>query len=60
MELFETEVDWRDVGGIAVDDLAHFVDREPDGRERGISGGRLMQLDPVTVLGLRLGNKVQK
>ncbi len=41
MELFETEVDWRDVGRIAVDDLAHFVDREPDGRERGISGGKV-------------------
>ena len=37
--LVKTEVDWRDVRRIGVDDLAHFVDREPDGRERGISGG---------------------
>ena len=43
MELFETEVDWRNVHvrRIGVDNLAHFVDREPDGRERGISGGKV-------------------
>ena len=43
MELFETEVDWRDVHvrRIGVDNLAHFVDREPDGRERGILGGKV-------------------
>ena len=41
MELFETEVDWRDVRRIGVDDLAHSVDQEPDGRERGISGRKV-------------------
>ena len=34
VELFETEVNCWDVGRI--DDLAHFVGREPDGREKGI------------------------
>ncbi len=37
VELFETEVNCWDVE--RVDDLADFVDREPDGRERGIPGG---------------------
>ena len=41
MELSETEVDWRDVRRIGVDDLADFVDREPDGRERRIPGRKV-------------------
>jgi hypothetical protein len=39
VELFETEVNCWDIG--RVDDLADFVDREPDGRERGIPGGKV-------------------
>ena len=40
-ELFETEVKGWNVRRIEVDDLARFVNREPDGRERRIPGGKV-------------------